>query len=119
MKLSAARPRTPRPPTERRRSKKKGNRESGTIPDSLLPISSWKGVIRIIMATTINKQRLLTHLFTSLKKAYDPGEPVSRPVREQFIYAICRPSATREQADEAFNNLRKPFFDWNEGRVSS
>jgi endonuclease-3 len=71
------------------------------------------------MATTINKQRLLTHLFTSMKKAYDPGEPGSRPVLEQFIYAICREGATREQADQAFRNLQKRFYDWNEVRVSS
>src|SRR5262245_25740930 len=71
------------------------------------------------MATTINKQRILTHFFASLKKAYDPGESVSRPVLEQFIYAICREGATPEQADEAFANLRRRFFDWNEIRVSS
>jgi endonuclease-3 len=71
------------------------------------------------MATTINKQRLLTHLFTALKKAYDPEEPVSRSVMEQFLYALCRENATREQADEAFATLREQFFDWNEVRVSS
>ena len=76
-------------------------------------------MIQTVMATTINKQRLLTHLFTALKKAYDPEEPASRPVLEQFLYALCRENATREQADEAFRILRKQFFDWNEVRVSS
>ncbi|HMF11155.1 MAG TPA: hypothetical protein VKE94_02585, partial [Gemmataceae bacterium] len=71
------------------------------------------------MATTINKQRLLTHLFTALKKAYDPDEPASRSVVEQFLYALCRENATRDQADEAFRTLRERFFDWNEVRVSS
>jgi endonuclease-3 len=71
------------------------------------------------MATTINKQRLLNHLFTALKKAYDPDEPPSRPVLDQFLYGLCRENATREQADEAFRALREQFFDWNEVRVSS
>jgi endonuclease-3 len=71
------------------------------------------------MATTINKQRLLTHLYTALKKAYDPDDPETRPVLEQFVYALCREAATREQADEAFRSLREKFFDWNEVRVSS
>jgi endonuclease-3 len=71
------------------------------------------------MATTINKQRLLTQLFTALKKVVDPGDPLNLPVLEQFIYAVCREGATREQADEAFRTLRERFFDWNEIRVSS
>src|SRR5215467_9522331 len=71
------------------------------------------------MQTTINKQRLLTHLFTALKKAYNPADPVNRPVFEQFLYALCRENATREQADEAYSNLRGQFFVWNEVRVSS
>lgn len=71
------------------------------------------------MATTTNKQRLLAQLFTALKKAYDPDEPRARPVLEQFVYALCRENATREQADEAFRGLCERFFDWNEVRVSS
>jgi endonuclease-3 len=71
------------------------------------------------MATTINKQRLLTHLFTALKKAYDPDDAANRAVLEQFLYSLCRENATREQADEAYANLRGQFFDWNEIRVSS
>ena len=75
--------------------------------------------MQTVMATTINKQRLLTHLYTALKKAYDPDNAINRPVLEQFIYALCREGATREQADEAFRNLCECFFDWNEVRVSS
>jgi endonuclease-3 len=70
------------------------------------------------MATATNKQRLLNHLFNSLKKpTAAEDEPLS--VLEQFIYAVCREGATREQADRAFRNLREHFFDWNEVRVSS
>ena len=70
------------------------------------------------MATTINKQRLLNNLFaTAPKHAGDGGE--ARPVLEQFIYAICREGATREQADRAYAHLQERFFDWNEVRVSS
>jgi endonuclease III len=71
------------------------------------------------MATTTNKQRLLNQFFLALKKWYDPGKEVGRPVLEQFIYGICREGATHEQADEAFCTLRERFFDWNEVRVSS
>jgi endonuclease III len=71
------------------------------------------------MATTTNKQRILNHLFTALKKRYDPAEPEQLRVLEQFLYAICREGASREQADRAFRNLRERFFDWNEIRVSS
>jgi endonuclease-3 len=72
-----------------------------------------------LMPTTTNKQRLLTQLFTSLKKRYEPAEPEVRPVLEQFLYALLREGATREQADRAFRNLQEHFFDWNEVRVSS
>ncbi len=71
------------------------------------------------MPTTVNKQRVLTNLFTAIKKRYQPPEPETRPVMEQLLYAVCREGATREQADEAFRSLRERFFDWNEIRVSS
>ncbi|HMC63541.1 MAG TPA: hypothetical protein VKI65_01235 [Gemmataceae bacterium] len=71
------------------------------------------------MPTTANRQRVLTQLFTTLKKRYQPSEPEPRPVLEQLIYAICREGATREQADRAYRNLQERFFDWNEVRVSS
>jgi endonuclease-3 len=71
------------------------------------------------MPTTTNKQRLLTQLFTALRKRYEPAEPEARPVLEQFLYAVCREGTTREQADRAFRSLQERFFDWNEIRVSS
>jgi endonuclease-3 len=70
------------------------------------------------MATTINKQRLLTQLLATARKLVE-AEPETRPVLEQFIYAICREDATPAQADEAYRFLREAFFDWNEVRVSS
>jgi endonuclease-3 len=71
------------------------------------------------MTLAINKQRVVAQIFTSLKKRYDPTDPESRPVLEQFLYAICRENATRKQADRAFHHLQERFFDWNEVRVSS
>jgi endonuclease-3 len=71
------------------------------------------------MPTTTNKQRVLTHLFTSLKKRYGDSDPEPRPVLEQLIYAILREGSTRELADQSFRLLRERFFDWNEIRVSS
>ncbi|MFN4260128.1 MAG: endonuclease [Gemmataceae bacterium] len=71
------------------------------------------------MPTITNKQRQLTHLFSALKKRYEPAEPPPLPVLEQFLYAICREGATRARADEVFRLLKERFFDWNEIRVSS
>jgi endonuclease III len=77
------------------------------------------------MATTVNKQRLLTQLLGCAKKAGPEsrngaeGETQPRGVLEEFIFGLCRENATREQAERAFHNLRTRFFDWNEIRVSS
>jgi endonuclease-3 len=71
-----------------------------------------------IMATTINKKRLLSQIMSAAKKVAEvPDEP--QPVLEQFIYALCREDATPEQAERAFAYLRERFYDWNEVRVSS
>lgn len=70
------------------------------------------------MAITINKQKVVSQLFTALAKQAK-GETPERPVLEQFIYAILREGSTREHADQAFANLQNRFFDWNEIRVSS
>src|SRR5947209_1093439 len=71
------------------------------------------------MPATINKQRLIGQLFTALKKQYDPPHAAARPVLEEAVYALLREGATGEEADRAFDALRKDFFDWNEVRVSS
>ncbi len=48
------------------------------------------------MATTINKQRLLTHLFQAARKAVEAeSESEPRPVLNEFIYALCRAGASR------------------------
>jgi endonuclease-3 len=70
------------------------------------------------MATTINKHKVATHVLALGKKAPEPAVE-SRPVLEEFIYGLCRESATPEQADSAFRYLQERFFDWNEIRVSS
>src|SRR5437879_986402 len=70
------------------------------------------------MATTVNKQKIVSQLFTSLAK-HAKSKPGERPVLEQFVYAILRENATRDAADQAFTSLREQFFDWNEIRVSS
>ena len=72
-----------------------------------------------IMATTINKQKIVNHLFTAFGKNGKTKPVEARPILEQFIYAILRENATRESADLAFNSLVERFFDWNEVRVSS
>jgi hypothetical protein len=69
------------------------------------------------MATTINKTRVLNNLLAAGPASDKNAEPLS--VLEQFIFALCRENATLEQAQQAFNNLRAGFFDWNEVRVSS
>lgn len=71
------------------------------------------------MATTTNKQKIVNQLFTSLGKQAKAKPQGTRPVLEQFVYAMMRENATREAADQAFGNLQERFYDWNEVRVSS
>jgi endonuclease-3 len=71
------------------------------------------------MSVTTNKQRVVNQILTTYKKRYEPPELSDRPVLEQFLYAICREGASREDADQAYRNLQESFFDWNEVRVSS
>lgn len=68
------------------------------------------------MATTINKQKLLSAVLGCNKKA--DAEPMDLPVLEQFIFGLCRENATPEQADRAYRFLKDRFYDWNEIRVS-
>jgi endonuclease-3 len=70
------------------------------------------------MATTINKQKVVTQLF-NLGKGHRAEAMPERPVLEQFIYAVCREDATRAAADRAYRALEERFYDWNEVRVSS
>ena len=73
------------------------------------------------MAVTTNKQTVLTHLLSVLKKKFPvPPEPAApRPVLEEVVYAILREGVTADQTDRAFDRLRTAFYDWNEVRVSS
>lgn len=72
------------------------------------------------MTATVNKQRLLATLFSTLKKRYgEPAGPADRPVLEQMVFAVLREGATKADADKAYARLLKTFFDWNEIRVSS
>jgi endonuclease-3 len=70
------------------------------------------------MAITMNKQRLVSQLFSQLGDACQSEEGPARSVLEEFVYAILREGHTRAAADQAFDSLRKSFFDWNEVRVS-
>jgi endonuclease-3 len=74
------------------------------------------------MPAITNKQQLLTHANTVLKKRFPlPAieESSSRPLLEELIFAICREGSTTEDAQAAFERLRKTFVDWNEIRVST
>jgi len=71
------------------------------------------------MATTANRQKIVTQLFAALGKHTKAKPAESRPVLEQFVYAILRENATRDAADQAFKTLQDRFYDWNEVRVSS
>src|SRR5436190_16704786 len=65
-----------------------------------------------------NKQRLVNQLFSQLAAKAPLDDAPARPVLEEFVYAIIREGHTRDAADQAFDNLKKNFFDWNEIRVS-
>src|SRR6187200_3230918 len=71
------------------------------------------------MVTTVNKQKILDHIISVLKKRYTVSDPVKRPIIEHVLYAIVREGTTREQADKAFASLQATFVDWNELRVST
>jgi endonuclease-3 len=71
------------------------------------------------MATATNKQKILDHVLTALKKRYDVAEAPTRSVLEHLLYAIVREGTTTEKADVAFQNLNERFVDWNEVRVST
>lgn len=70
------------------------------------------------MAATTNKQRLVNQIFSALTTKCKAEELPERPVLEEFVYAILREGHTRDAADQAFEQLKKEFFDWNEIRVS-
>jgi endonuclease III len=75
------------------------------------------------MPAITNKQQLLTHAQTALKKKFPlpVAEPVAepRPLLEELIYAVCREGSTPAEADAGYARLRKAFIDWNEVRVST
>lgn len=79
----------------------------------------YEGMCNAMATTLTNKQKVVNQLFSSLGKSVRNTEAGSKPVLEQFIYAICREGTTRELADEGFRRLQEQFFDWNEIRVSS
>ncbi|MER3415897.1 MAG: hypothetical protein C4297_06760 [Gemmataceae bacterium] len=55
--------------------------------------------------------------YAERRKATAPPAAASS-LFEQVVYALCRENAPRSAADQAFDNLRNQFFDWNEVRVS-
>lgn len=73
------------------------------------------------MPATTNKQQLLTQAHALLKKKLRAPGPAAadRPVLEELVYAVCREGVTSEEADRAYESLRKGFLDWNEVRVST
>jgi endonuclease-3 len=74
------------------------------------------------MPAITNKQQLLTHAVTALKKRFPlPALEVEspRPLLEELVFAICREGSTTADAEAAYGRLRKAFVDWNEVRVST
>lgn len=72
------------------------------------------------MPATTNKQQLLNHALTLLKKKFAaPDQPEARPVLEEALYAIIREGVTSAVADRAFASVKQVFIDLNEIRVST
>jgi endonuclease III len=71
------------------------------------------------MATAVNKQKILDHVYAALKKRYDVPDPTPRSVLEHLLYSVVREGTTHEKADRAFQTLKDRFVDWNEVRVST
>src|SRR4051794_33323713 len=87
-------------PTERRKRRPIRRNESG--PGRPRRPRAIPNGVETLMATTVNKQRLVNQLLSQAKKAaaQDPSR-TARPVLEEFVYALCRENASREQADRA------------------
>ncbi|HEY2786965.1 MAG TPA: hypothetical protein VGJ05_18530 [Fimbriiglobus sp.] len=72
------------------------------------------------MAATFNKQQVLAHLTTAVKKKFPVPPPAeTRPVMEELVYALCREGVSPAKANITFAKLKNAFFDWNEVRVST
>lgn len=74
------------------------------------------------MPAITNKQQLLNHAVTALKKRFPlpaPEEVSPRPLLEELVFAICREGSTTADAQAGYERLRKAFVDWNEVRVST
>jgi len=69
------------------------------------------------MPVITSKQQLVNQVLEAIAPNPEPTVPL--PILEQFIFGICREEATPEMAQQAYENLRTHFFDWNEIRVSS
>ena len=63
------------------------------------------------MPATMSKQQVLNQVLEAIDPAPTPAAPL--PVLEQFLYGICREDSTPEMAKQAYERLRKDFFDWN------
>ncbi len=67
-----------------------------------------------------DRQELLSKVLGVLKKRYKTLPPKhSKPVLETLIFAVLLEDVPYPQAEKAFDNLLKGFFDLNEIRVSS
>ena len=71
------------------------------------------------MAAAVNKQKILDHVITALKKKYTVREQPPRAIMEQLLYAVVREGTTTDQADKAFRGITDRFVDLNEIRVST
>lgn len=67
-----------------------------------------------------NRAKLISKLFTELKKKYSPppSQP-SRPLLEHILYACLLQDAPYDLADEGLAKCEQEFFDWNEVRVTT
>ena len=71
------------------------------------------------MATS-NRAAIINKIHKVLKKHYKPiTEQTDRSLLENLLYACCLQNASYEKADEAFAAIQRPFFDWNEVRVTT
>ncbi len=72
---------------------------------------------------TQSKAKVLTDVYTLLKRRYKPKADRSSAARlsvlKAVVYGICHEATTREQANQALSRFHDEFFDWNEIRVSS
>ena len=71
------------------------------------------------MAANPNRSTIYTKCHKVLKKHYKPVAPPELSVLDTLMYSFCLENSPHDKADQAFEQLKSTYFDWNEVRVTT